>query len=850
MRKTTIRGIVSAFALASLLSAQVLRAQVPTPKDHLGYTPGDDYKLADYADVSGYFRKLAQASRRIVLEDFGRSANGKPMLVAYISSEENLKQLSRWKETNRRLALGLATQEEARRLSREGKAIVWIDSGLHASEVAPVQHSFDLAYRMITAEDDETRRIRDRVVLLQVPVINPDGLDWVAHWYRRNVGTPYELAPLPQLYHQYAGHDNNRDWFMMNLVETRSVSRMFYEEWFPHIVYNQHQAPAFPARIFVPPYAEPLNPNIPPAVLEGVNIIGTAMRERFAREGKAGVLSYHGYDAWWNGGLRTAPKFHNMHGILTETALHSYATPGEYAISDLPERFGNGIPTKESSIFYTMPWLGGKWGIREAIDYMLTADFAILELAATRSDYFLWKAYELARAAIDIGNRGGPYAYIVPAEQWDSPAALDMLRRLQLSGIQVERARIAFQAGGKSWPAGSYVLRAGQPFRGYLTDLMEKQNYPELRTGQSGPTKKPYDVAGWTLPMNMGVEVHRIDQGFEASLEIVPRLGVAAGSTNFHHTVSFRTASEKLAAGTRVRRTADGEWLIEGQTTPSAFSRAAFEVKVPRVALYAPYVANMDSGWTQYLLDDYKVPYTLLKNEDFARGDWMTKFDSLILADQTMASILHGSRLGQSAGTVRSAKSIPVLQRPEYTGGIGLAGAEQLASFVRGGGTLLTFDSASDLPVQMFPLPLRVSARSEEGSGYYSPGSIIRINVDTTNQIAWGMPQESFAYASGGIAWDVTLLKEFNKDDREVKTVARYANHDLLASGWISGERAVLRKTILAEARFGKGRVVLFGFRPLFRGQSVGTFKFVLNAIYQASAQAIEQGLAASGGKE
>lgn len=851
MRNMTTRGIVSAFALASLLSAQVLRAQIPTPKEHLGYTPGDDYKLADYADVAGYFRKLAQSSGRIRLEEFGQSANGKPMLVAFLSSEENLKQLGRWKEINRKLALGLATQEEARRLSREGKAIVWIDSGLHASEVAPVQHSFDLAYRMITAEDDETRRVRDQVILMQVPVINPDGLDWVAHWYRRNVGTPFELAPLPHLYHRYAGHDNNRDWFMMNLPETRHVSRMFYEEWFPHIIYNQHQSPAFPARIFVPPYAEPLNPNIPPAVLEGVNIIGSAMRERFAREGKAGVLSYHGYDAWWNGGLRTAPKFHNMHGILTETALHSYATPADYALSDLPERFGNGIPTKESSIFYSMPWLGGKWGTRQAIDYMLTADFAILELAATRSEYFLWKAYELARAAVEKGNGGGPYAYIVPAAQWDAPAAVDMLRRLQLAGIQVERARAPFSAGGKTWPKGSFVLRAAQPFRNYLTDLMDKQDYPELRTGQSGPTKKPYDVAGWTLPMNMGVEVHRIERGFEASLEAVAKLEVPQGSTDFHHTASFRTVAEKLAAGVRVRRAANGEWLVGGQVAEGAFAHGTVEVKTPRVAIYEPYVSNMDSGWTQYLLDEYKVPHTLLKNEDFIRGDWMAKFDTVILADQTMASILHGSRLGETAGAVRSAKSIPVLQRPEFTGGIGLTGVDHLASFVRAGGTLLTFDSASDLPVQMFPLPLRASARSDEdGNGYYSPGSIIRVNVDTANPIAWGMPQESYAFAGGGIAWDITLLKDFNKDDREVKAVARYATRDLLASGWISGERAVLGKTILAEARYGKGRVVLFGFRPQFRGQTVGTFKLILNAIYQASARPVDSGHAASGGKE
>ena len=828
----------------------MLRAQVPTPKDHLGYEPGADYKLAGYSEVTGYFRKLAASSSRIRLVEFGKSSEGKPMLVAFLSSEENLRQLDRWKEMNRRLALGQATAEEARRMAREGRTVVWIDSGLHASEVAPVQHGFDLAYRMVTGEDEETRRIREKVILLQVPVINPDGLDWITQWYGKNVGTPYELAPLPYLYHKYAGHDNNRDWFMMNLPETRHVSRLFYEEWFPQIIYNQHQSPAFPARIFVPPYAEPLNPNIPPSVLEGVSRIGAAMRERFAREGKHGVLSYHGYDAWWNGGLRTAPKFHNMHGILTETALHAFGTPGEYTLSDLPERFGNGIPAKEPSIFYSMPWMGGKWGTRQAIDYMLTADFAILELAASRSEYFLWKAYELARAAIETGNKGGPYAYVVPAGQWDAPAAVDMLRRLRLAGIQVERAKAPFQAGGKTWPEGSYVMRAGQPFRNYLVDLMEKQHYPELKTGQSGATKKPYDVAGWTLPFNMGVEVHRIEQGFEASLDTVTTLDVPRGTTDYHHTESFRTIAEKLAAGVKVRRSAKGEWLVEDSGGAEAFAHGAYEMRRPRVAVYQPYVANMDTGWTQYVLDEYKTPYTALHNNEIAADGWAAKYDVLILASQTMNSILHGVRMGQTASTLRAAKSIPSLQRPEFTGGIGLEGASRIEAFVRGGGTLLAFDAASDLPLQMFPLPLRVSARSDEnGKGYYSPGSILRIQVDTSNSIAWGVPESAYAFASGGMAWDVTLLHDFNKGEREVKSVARYARHDLLASGWISGESAVEGRMILADVRLGKGRVVLFGFRPQFRAQSVGTFKFVLNAIYQAAARPLA-GAAASGGRE
>ena len=788
-----------------LILSCVAFSAVPTPKENLGFTPGDDYKLADYADVTAYFRKLAATSDRIRLEEFGRSANGKPMLVAYISSPENLKNLDKWKRISRQLALGRVTREQARKLASEGRAIVWIDSGLHAAEVAPVQHSFDLAYRMVTQEDPETRLIRDRVILLQVPVINPDGLDWVAHWYRQNVGSPYELAPLPHLYHQYAGHDNNRDWFMMNLAETRHVSRMLFAEWFPQIVYNQHQAPAFPARIFVPPYAEPLNPHIPAPVMEGINMIGSAMKERFAREGKSGVISYTGYDAWWNGGLRSVPAFHNMHGILTETALFGYATPGEYRLKDLPERFSNGIPTKEPSVFYERPWLGGRWGVRDAIDYMLTADWAILELAAARSEHYLFKAWDLARASIEAGEAGRPYAYVVPVEQWDASAAVDLLRRLSLAGIEVRRATDTFQANGANYPAGSYVVLASQPFRAYLVDLMEAQKYPELRTGVTGPTKRPYDVAGWTLPMSMGVTVNRVESAFQAALEPVTRFEAPASAAQDPRQNAYYLT---MAAAAKPRK--------------------------PRVALYEPYTANIDTGWTQYVLDQYNIAHDLIHNDDFAAGELSGRFDAIVLASQPVDSILNGTRNGEPAGRDRSPGDRSALQRPEFTGGIGVQGLAKLESFVRLGGTLIAFDEATGLPVQFFPLPVRSLLAGGEGSGYYSPGSIIRIQVDTTQPIAAGMPKDAYAFTTGGQAWDISLLERFNTGDRAVRSVARYADAGLLASGWISGERAVLGKHILLEVRHGRGRVVLFGFRPQFRAQTTGTFKLIFNAIYSS----------------
>lgn len=816
-----------------------VQAAVPLPKDVIGFAPGDERKLASYEEIVSYFERLERSSDRIRLQRFGLTSSGKPMVVAFISDADNLKKLDKYREISRRLALGLPEAGEARKLSDEGRAIVWIDSGLHATEVAPSQHAPELAYRMLTAESEEMKRIRKHVILMQVPCINPDGLDMVVEWYRKNTGTPYELAPLPGLYQKYAGHDNNRDWYMLNLPETQNVTRMLFQEWFPQIVYNQHQAPPFPARIFVPPYAEPLNPNIPAAVMDGINLIGSAMRERFSRANQPGVLSYWGFDAWWNGGLRSVPAFHNMHGILTETAGFVYGNSKTYRDHDLPARFGNGMPTREATVFYDHPWLGGKWGVREAIDYMLTADMAILELASSRSAQYLWKAYEMARHNMEAAP--GPYAYVVSPDQSDASGAREMLRRLAAAGVRVDRAAAPFEAGGSSYPEGSYVLRTAQPFRGYLVDLMEPQKYPELKAGTTGPTKRPYDIAGWTLPLQMNVDVKRVDKPFSAKLEEANEVRPMAPSRDHRDSGFFLTMAELTSSGAKVRWSADGKLL---SPTDAGFNSAAFEMAAPRVGLYEPFTANIDSGWTAWLLDTFKIKHTVLHNADIQQGGLRARFDTIILASQTAQSILHGTRAGERT-TGRQGEDLDVQQRPEFTGGLELSGLNEVERFVREGGTLLAFDQAVELPVHEFPLPLRMlvspipEGRESEvaANAYFSPGSLLHVTVDTTNPLAFGVAENAVIFSNGGQAFASTLLPEFNTGDREVRTVASYAASNLLASGWISGERIVLGKAALVEARHGAGRVVLFGFRPQHRGQTFGTFKFVLNAVYLGSAK-------------
>ncbi len=440
------------------------------------------------------------------LVEIGSTAEGRTQLMAIISSEENLARLDRYKEISRRLsqARGL-TDDEARELAREGKAVIWIDFGLHSNEVAHAQTAPLMAYHAVTDESEEMRKIRDDVIFLLVPNMNPDGTTLVADWYMKHVGTPFENAPLPELYQKYVGHDDNRDWYMFNMPETRNVGRQLYAEWFPQIIYNQHQTGPFPARIFIPPFADPMNPDIPAEVMRGIATVGSAMSRRFEQENKPGVISRIRFDTWWNGGMRSTPYYHNMIGILTETQ-HNSATPAHYDSDDFPKTFSNGAPTLEPSTFYPNPFRGGEWHLKDSCDYMMTASMAVLDIGSRRSEEWLYGVYKMGRDAIEAGESE---TFVVPARQWDPSAAARMIDALRWGGIEIGRATKPFLIRDQKYRAGSYLISSAQPYRAHLRNLLTKQTYPDRRQYPDGPPIVPYDIAGWTLPMQMGVQVDR-----------------------------------------------------------------------------------------------------------------------------------------------------------------------------------------------------------------------------------------------------------------------------------------------------------------------------------------------------
>jgi len=863
---------VTPIALAALIATPLaLFAQVPKPADVWGFEPGADYKIADYTQIQDYLRRLDAASERVRMIEIGKSALGRPLLLLFISSEQNLRQLDRWREISARLALAKDLDEAtARRFADEGRAIVWVDGGLHATERAHGQMTSLLAWKVAAEESAEMRFIRDNVITLLMPVMNPDGLDLVASWYRQQLGTPFETTSPPYLYHHYVGHDNNRDWFAILQPETRAVSRVVYTEWFPQIVYNHHQTAPEWTRIFVPPFADPVNPNIPPAVTAGVNLVGEAMVKRFADEGKDGAVSRVVFDMWWNGGMRTAPYYHNMIGILTETAQPS-PTPTFWDPAQRPKVLGlysrgraGTVSTTDPSIQYPYPWKGGWLKFRDAIDYMVTGSMAVLNMGARHRTDWLYNIYQMGREAIAKGNAGDPYAYVIPPEQWDTGAAEDLVNILRRGGVEVKQASAAFQAGGREFAAGSYVVYAAQAFRPYVMDLMEKQNYPDRRQYAGGPPEAPYDLAGWTLPMQMGVDVVRVDQPFTATTRAVdvarPSPGRVTGAGNFGYLLSGKSTTQAavmnrlLAAGEQVswmlgEANVNGDRFEAGsavirtkagtrerldslaQATGLSFTGVASAPSAelgaltpPRVAIYKSWDASMDEGWTRWLLERYGFPLDTLHDADVRRGD-LSRYHAIILPDQTAEEILNGHPTG----------TMPT----EYTGGLGVEGAAALKRYTEGGGTVLALDAASRFAIQQFGLPVRDvigDLRSEE---FYIPGSLVGLEVNPRSAVAYGMRERGVAFFVNSRAFEIVAPARAGEKvapPQAVDVVARYPAESILRSGWALGEKEHLAgRAAVVHARLGQGDVVLVGFRSQFRGQPRNTFKLVFNTLFAAT---------------
>ena len=808
----------SAEAFAQRTPARVASAQViPSPKSVLGFTPGDDRTIADWTQITDYFNRLDKASDRISVETLGQSTLKRPLIVAFISARENILALEKYKDIQQQLAdpRKVADTTQRDRLFANGKVVVAISCSIHSTEIVASQMSMQFAYDLATAQDAETRDILQNTILLLIPSPNPDGIDIVANWYRKTLGTPFEGREPPELYHHYAGHDDNRDWFMLNLRETQAITRFFWHEWFPQIVYDVHQQGSNGSRFFIPPFYDPANPNISPLLLRQVGLIGHKVAADLQAAGYRGVLTNALYDTWWHGGFRTAPYFHNSIGILSEAASARLMSPSTVSREQLSRSSTRGMRNAtEASTNFPDPWPAGNWRPRDIMNMEMIAARSILSMAAKFRGDYLRNFFELGRKNVESPfGPDEPLAYLIPAGQGRDETVAKMVESLVGQGIEVyrldqelhlthgpqvlQRTNAATEKLGTyrttidrpmtmEVPLGSYIVFLNQPQRSNVVALFAPQIYPNRLTPQ-GEAERPYDVAGWTLPLQMGLD--------------------APAVTAIKETPSERKLT-LLKDGNQVR--ADlALALRKGDESP-----IKNPVRHPvRIGIYKPSLSNMDEGWTRFIFDTFNVPYTSVRDTDVRQGGLNSKFDVLLLPSQASTQIVAGN----AAGTLPA----------EFTGGITEAGVNHLKEFVNQGGMLVCFDNACDLAIKQLNLPLRNVLDGVRSSEFYCPGSILALDVDNKHPIAANLPPNMPAYFINSSAFAVTA-------DANVRVIARYAKENVLRSGWLLGEEKLRGQVALAEVSVGKGRVVLFGFRPQHRGQAWGALPFIWNALSSA----------------
>jgi hypothetical protein len=880
-----MRQTVTLLALTGVLvvwtaTPAAAQAAPPTPESVLGASVGDDFFLASYDESIDYFQRLAAASDRVRLERIGKTSNGLDWYLAIISAPENLANLDRLREISLRLAHpeGL-TDAEARGLAAEGKAVVHIDGGLHATEVAHAQHTIQLAYDLASEESDaEILAMLDNVVLLLWPSINPDGQNMVVEWYRSNLGTPYEVSPLPRLYQKYIGHDNNRDGYMLNTLESR-VSTRVIRSWEPQILYNHHQVAPFPARIWIPPFAEPISEFAHPLMWRTVNLLGMSMAPALEERGQKGAMHMGtGFDNWYPGFMDHANNFHNVAAFLTETGLYRYATPHFYTVQDFPENRRDLRPRS----LYASPWEGGWWRLGDAVDYMLTASLSVLDTAAKYKDDVLFNRYQAGRDVIALYRQQPPYAYFIPQRQRDPVAAVELLRRLAYNGIEIHQLETEVVFQGQTHPAGTWVIPMDQPSANFVRQLFAVQSYPDLREYPEGPPDQPYDVAGWTLPYQMDVRVVQaaapldagvreamkrltapavawdadvadaapfdsaLGVGFDAiagAAAIRPPAGRAHGPgsaliLDAAQNNSYRAINRAWREGGQVSfaaggRDASGSYVISGlpmhqvdrlvdelAINARLGSASGKPLDAPRIGLYRPWAASMDEGWTRWLLERYDFAFESVYNAGMIAGGLADRFDVIIIPDMRARRILDGYPKGSISA--------------QYSGGLGREGVRNLDRFVREGGTLVTLNGSSLFAIDELHLPVENVVADLDRSDFFLGGSIVEMTVDSSHPVMTGMPERAKVLVARSPVFSLG-------EDFEGSVLAKYSRDGSpLLSGYLLGEEHLQGYATAVDVRHGDGHVVLLGMRPQWRAQPFGTFRILFNAaLYGAELAAL-----------
>jgi len=916
-----------------LLGHVVIHAQLTTPEQFFGHEIGADYVLPNYRQLTEYWQILERESDRMVMVDIGETEEGRRQYMAIVTSPENHAELEHFRQISERLARAEGLSDaEALALASEGRAVVWIDGGLHANEVLGAQQLMETLWQMVSGQDDEILRILDDVIILFVHA-NPDGHDLVADWYMRiDEPTDRSFSGLPRLYQKYVGHDNNRDSFASTQRETENMNRVLYRMWYPQVMYNHHQTGPPGTVMFAPPFRDPFNHNFDPLIITGIDLVGSAMHNRFVMENKPGVVRRRGanYSTWWNGGLRTTVYFHNMIGLLTETI----GSPTPMDIPFVAERV---LPSDN----LPYPISPQPWHFRQSIEYSVTANKAVLDVASRHREQFLYNIYQMGRNSIDRGNRdtwtirpkqvdavrealnqssgmtdfaaamggfGGmpmpaseyerfhapdardPRAFIMPSDQTDFPTATRFVNALLENGVTVHRATADFSAGGKTYPANSYVVLAAQAFRPHVMDMFEPQDHPNDFSYPGGPPTPPYDAAGWTLAFQMGVEFDRILEGVDGPFERIdewntsPPAGTVSGGSS---AAGYVLSHEVNDAFRIINRLHDRNIDIYWNTNTGAFfipaergvttlvteladelgvsfngvserpSGTMMKLEAPRIALADEYGGSMPSGWTRWVLEQWEYDFEVVYPPDLDEGNLRDKYDVIILPDGALREGSMFARFfsGMPDSTVQQILSSPMFQRMMAQFGMGPTDPStipeewrermgetsdehtvpQLQQFLEDGGTVLAIGSSTILGSKLsLPISDALVVAGDDGTErrlgreeYYLPGSVLRSNVDNASLIAHGIPEEANIFFDNS---PVFRLGE-GAEAAGVEAVAWFDTPEPLRSGWAWGQRYLEGAASVVSADVGDGHLYMFGPEIAFRAQPHGTFKFLFNGI-------------------
>ena len=848
MNANKSRVLILALTLVAAIApiaAQQKSAHAPTPSEFLGFEVGDDRKLADYRQIASYFKALSAASDRVQVEVLGKTTLGEEMFMAVISTPENLRNKAKYQEIAHKLAdpRGLS-KDQIDALASEGKGILLLTCNIHADEIGSSQMAMEWAYKLATTSDPEKLRQLNDVIVLLVPSLNPDGETMVTEWYRKYLGTKYEGGRMPYLYHHYVGHDDNRDWYMLTQIETKNVNQAVYHEWFPQFWLDEHQMGSYGPRIYIPPNADPVAKLVNPLVHRGNNLLGADMGWRLEEAGKSGVIYNYSFDAYWPGGTRNTGWWKNMYGVLTEVASARVATPMQISPTEL-QGGTKGLIQYQQQINFPNPWPGGTWRLRDIMDYELLVSDAALETMSKYRRELLRGVASMATAAVESAD---------PSEFWRIPLdnQRDPVVAARLAALMLEHgAEVRLAQDGKT-----FLLPTSQPYGRFLDEMLGIQRYPEVHLAPNSGILEPYDVAAWSLPLMMGVKVEKtkLSPADQQSTKVIktaawPESGLTGKGGYYsiadHQNNAFALVNAMQKAGAQVflqnaagqqpqlifaahpQLAANAEKLHLALSAMSDLPKGAVPLKAVRVALYKPFVASMDEGWTRFILEQYGFNIKNVENKQVRAGNLNAAFDVIILPDTSRDIIVDGrtSREGYS-------EELP----PEYTGGIGKEGVRALKDFVDKGGTLITLAHSSELIFgEDFNLPVRNAVQSATGRGAAStaefnvPGSLLRVYVDTQNPVGYGMPKEIAAFVDAPLAFQTSVPDP----DTQRSVIAWYPDDakDILISGYAHGAERLERKAAAVSFTRGKGKIVMFGFRVQHRAQTEGTFQMLFNAI-------------------